>query len=147
MARRVVARVLAASEAADVFAVVTAWAGKVGKERGHVRLDDGTEVRVRIGHRAATRVRSPAVGERVRVVIDRAGKRRVFPIDEQARANTWRAPTTPKTPAPLPPMLRRAVEAELRRGDAVFTVAARHGVDVQRVLATRAGGEVTRCSR
>jgi hypothetical protein len=135
MARRVVARVLAAN-AGESLAVVTAWAGKVGKERGHVRLDDGTEVRVRIGHVGGTRrVRSPAVGERVRVVIDRAGERRVFPIDEQARANTWHPPTTPKAPQPLPAMLARAVAGALARGASAIAVAERWGLPLASVQA------------
>jgi hypothetical protein len=135
MARRILARVLAAN-ASETLATVTAWAGKVGKERGVVRLDDGREVRVRIGHRAATRVRSPAVGERVRVVVDRAGERRVFPLDDAPTpANTWRAPATPKAPQPLPAMLRRAVAAQLAGGASAIAVAQRWGITLASVQA------------
>jgi hypothetical protein len=112
-----------------------------GRGAGRVRFDDGTEADVQIARSAFRgRVRSPEVGETVRVMSRYGGKLAVWPLDAPALVTElqWRSPTAPTPPARLGPMLDAAVRAALQAGESPFRVASRWGLPVARV---RAGSE------
>jgi hypothetical protein len=121
----------------DLFGTVVEW----GKGDGTVGLDDGRTVRARWSGEASKMPdrRPGAPGERVRVTRDSSG---IYRATRLARAPGelpggpfgWRKPAPPRpAPPPLPPMLLRAVQGALAAGESAWTIAARHGVSVERV--------------
>jgi hypothetical protein len=133
----------------ELLGVVVEWPAprvspggvRTGGGAGRVRLDpDGREVDAAWSGQATLHrdCRPTASGQRVRVTRDGRGTYRATLLERAVDPATGNAtPPPPRPPpAPLSPLLARAVAAALARGESPWTIAARHGVPVERVLAT-----------
>jgi hypothetical protein len=135
-------------EPVELLGVVLAWpaprvtpgGARIGGGLGRVRLDaDGRVVEAAWSGQATVNRdrRATAAGQRVRLVRDARGTYRATLLErvvDPATGNATPPPPRPP-PVPLPALLARAVAAALACGESPWTIAARHGVSVERVLA------------